>query len=108
LLFTLNLYKDAEAYAFDADRTDNFIQNFIDKQFNIFSIEEKYEDFISLLTKKAKEAGIFKSLTETFIENTIEQLTAIKDKARKADTLTELDDIEKNLNSINEKITQLK
>ncbi len=107
LLFTLNLYEDAEAYTFNAQKTDEFIQNFIDKQFNIISIEHNYTNFVHLLVQKSKEAGIFKDLHDVFIENTIKQITTIKDQTRKSDSLTELSDIENELNTIEERIKQL-
>ena len=108
LMFTLNLYEDAEAYTFNTQKVDGFIKNFIDKQFNIIGVEQDYTGFINLLVQKSKKAGFFQSLTNTFIENTLVIITEIKDKSRKSDSLIELSDIEKELNIIAEKITQVK
>jgi hypothetical protein len=108
LLFTLNLYENAEAYTFNSKSTDSFIQNFINKQFNIISIEQNYNDFISLLIHKCKDKGVFKPLSNTFVENTLNNFNVLKDKAYKADSLTELSDIENELDCISEKINQLR
>ena len=108
LLFVFNLYKSSEAYAFSKNKINEFTQNFIDKQFNILNIDSKYDDFIDILLQKAKEKGISINLTDTFIENTKDDIISIKDKARKSDSLAELREIEGKINKISEKIIKLK
>ncbi len=107
LLFTLNLYEDSEAYSFTAKQIEDFTQNFINKQFNILNIENNYTDFVNLLGHKCKEANVYQPLVDTFIDNTIKEITAIKDKARKSDSLVELSEIKNQISNIYQKTNKL-
>lgn len=77
LLFAFNLYDEAEAYGFNSNPLNEINNDFVNKQFNISFIDENYKEFVDILLYKIKKQNIAENLTNTFIKNTIEDISKI-------------------------------
>ncbi len=97
LLFALNLYDDAEAYGFNNNTLDDTHLEFVNKQFNISFIEENHEEFVDTLLQKCEKENLTEDLLNTFIENTIEDISKISENVEEAEILDKLSDIEEKI-----------
>ncbi len=100
LLFSLNLYNEADAYTFDADKIEDINQEFINQQFNITFIKNNYNDFVNVLLQKCEKEKLNKPLIETFITNINEDITKVIAKTENFNNLADLIKIEKKIDAI--------
>ena len=100
LLFALNLDKEVDSYSFDAEKIKEENQDFISQQFNVSFIDSSYNEFVTVLLQKCKKAGLYKSLIDTFIENTLKDIEELKDKDIDTESIEKLTEIEKNINTL--------
>jgi len=105
LLFALNLYNEAEAYSFEADKLDEIHLDYVNKEFNISFIDNKYDKFIDILLQKAKQQELTIDLIKTFIENTIKDISEMSANSEGKDMFEELSNIENKINTISDSIS---
>jgi len=106
LLFTLNLDNEVESYSFNTDSTTEINQDFINQQFNISFIDSNFNDFTDTLLQKCKKAGLYKSVIDTFIENTLKSIEKLKNKAIDTDSIEKLSEIETGIDEISLQINK--
>jgi len=100
LLFTLNLYEEAEAYGFTTDTLDDMHKDYVKQQFNISFVEGEYENFVDVLLQKCKQQNLTKDLINEFIANTTQQITQISNLSEKEAVLEQLSRIENKISEI--------
>ena len=105
LLFALNLYNEAEAYSFEADKLDEIHLDYVNKEFNISFIDNKYDKFIDILLQKAKQQELTIDLIKTFIENTMKDISEMSANSEGKDMFEELSNIENKINTISDSIS---
>jgi len=84
-------------------------EKFIEKQFDITSVHDDYEEFISWLIQNAKEEeGILKDLSQSFIQTNFRSLQKLSTKVCDEKKLEKLIKINKDTDSISNKIESFK
>ena len=108
LLFTLRLDNEVDSYSFEVEKIDEANQNFITQQFNVSFIDSNYGEFIKALSQKCQEEDLVKPIIDTFIENTLQAIEKLKNKAIDTDSVEKLATIEGEINTISEQINKHK
>jgi hypothetical protein len=90
LLFTFNLDNDTESFALNSKSISDLNEQFIKRQFDVSVISNHFDEFIKVLLMKCRQEGLFETLIDSFIRNTIEDIKKLQDRAIDSDSASYL------------------
>lgn len=109
LLFVLDLEDEQSGFNVESHNIAQEFENFIEKQFNIVSVQDNYGDFISLLSQNARDVkGLLRDLGGSFIQTNFESLKKLSTKVSDEKMLEVLLKLNEDADSIEKKIESFK
>jgi len=102
-LASFNFNNGTESITFNNSKLSPETKLFIEKQFNISYIDKEYNEFVDVLLQQTHKADLTFSLSDIFVENTLNAMERIRVKAIDINKLEKLIEIDNDLKRIKEK-----